>query len=76
MNLQNIDAMKPQNNKEKLNRRGRKPYCSGPRKRKIFYLDQKAIQCLDMIFPDIVRSDFVSYCIKKEVLGENYDELV
>ena len=68
--------MNEHNNKEIRHKRGRKPYCSGPRKRVTFYLDQTAIKCLDQLFPDIVRSDFVSYCIKKEILGENYDELV
>ena len=68
--------MNEHNNKEKRHKRGRKPYCNGIRKRVTFYLDQTAIKCLDQLFPDIVRSDFVSYCIKKEMLGENYDELV
>ena len=60
--------------KEKLHKRGRKPYCKGIRKRVTFYLDQTAIHCLNQLFADTVRSDFVSYCIKKEILGENYDE--
>ena len=67
--------MAKKHNVARLNKRGRKPYCSGPRKRVTFYLDQTAIHCLDQLFPDIVRSDFVSYCIKKEMLGENYDEM-
>ena len=37
-------------NKEKPHKRGRKPYCSGPRKRVTFYLDQTAIDCLDQLF--------------------------
>ena len=67
--------MNEHNNKEKRHKRGRKPYCNGIRKRVTFYLDQTAIKCLDQLFPDILRSDFVSYCIKKEMLGENYDEM-
>ncbi|HRW98398.1 MAG: hypothetical protein M0Q12_13580 [Synergistaceae bacterium] len=68
--------MNEYNNKEKYHKRGRKPYYPGIRKRVTFYLDATAIHCLDQLFPDIVRSDFVSYCIKKEVLGEDYDELL
>ncbi|MDD3945995.1 MAG: hypothetical protein PHS38_14985 [Bacteroidales bacterium] len=61
--------MNEHNNKEKPQRRGRKPYCSGPRKRVTFYLDQTAIDCLDQLFPGVVRSDHVSHYIKKEMLG-------
>lgn len=68
--------MAKKHNVARLNKRGRKPYCDAIRKRVTFYLDQSALHCLDQLLPGSVRSDFVSYCIKKEVLGEDYDELV
>ena len=64
-----------EHNKEKRHKRGRKPYCDGIRKRVTFYLDQSAIACLGNLYKDTTRSAFVSHCIKKEVLGEHYDEL-
>ncbi|MDD3945377.1 MAG: hypothetical protein PHS38_11765 [Bacteroidales bacterium] len=67
--------MNEYNNKEKYHKRGRKPYYPGIRKRVTLYLDQNAIACLVKLYKDTTRSAFVSHCIKKEVLGEHYDEL-
>jgi len=59
-----------------INKRGRKPYCTGIRKRVTFYLDQTAIACLDEIFNDISCSAFVSDCINNEILKEDYEQYI
>jgi hypothetical protein len=74
INIKLLNSMAKEYETATLGKRGRKPYCVDIRKRVTFYLDQSAIACLGEIFNDISRSAFVSHCIKKEILGEDYEQ--
>ena len=74
INIKRSDSMAKEDKATTINKRGRKPYCDGIRKRVTFFMDKTALNCLDQLCPDIVRSEFVSYCIKKEILGEDYEQ--